>query len=149
MYGLQTAWFNQSARRRLDGFHARCLRQTLGILPSFLSRISNATVLQQAGATKASSTLLLRQLQLFGRLATSPGTFPVRAGLFAGSSLEIKALFGQRRRGRPRSYWPEMVRAHAVAAGGGEDNMEQLLSVQNGGKNSKWLKLIQDYCKHV
>ena len=26
MYGLQSAWLNQAERRRIDGFHARCLR---------------------------------------------------------------------------------------------------------------------------
>ena len=33
-YGLHTGWLITAERRRLDGFHARCLRKIIGVLPS-------------------------------------------------------------------------------------------------------------------
>ena len=44
VYGLHTVCMNKSSRRRLDGFQTRCLRKTLGVLPSLVSRVSNAQV---------------------------------------------------------------------------------------------------------
>ena len=49
-YGLCTTLLVKSQRRRLDGFHARCLRRILGIPPSFLSRVSNANVFSRMNA---------------------------------------------------------------------------------------------------
>ena len=43
-YGLSTSIFTAKEIRRLDGFHARCLRKILKIAPSFYSHISNKTV---------------------------------------------------------------------------------------------------------
>ena len=36
VYGSKTAWFGAVARRRLDGFHARCLRKNMGMPPAEL-----------------------------------------------------------------------------------------------------------------
>ena len=47
LYGLEGAWLNKALLTKLDGFHAKCLRKLLGIPPSFLSRVSNAFVLQE------------------------------------------------------------------------------------------------------
>ena len=46
LYGLQAAWLIKAARARLDGFHAKCLRQIFGIALSYFSRISNKALLQ-------------------------------------------------------------------------------------------------------
>ena len=48
LYGLSSAWLNEAEVRRLDGFYCRCLRAILRIPPSFVSRVSNVTGLQQA-----------------------------------------------------------------------------------------------------
>ena len=48
LYAVASAWLTKGDRRRLDGFHVRCLRQILKIPPSFVSRVSNAKVLQIA-----------------------------------------------------------------------------------------------------
>jgi hypothetical protein len=48
LYGLTGAWLRVAERRRLDGFHARCLRQILKIPPAYFSRISNQKVLASA-----------------------------------------------------------------------------------------------------
>ena len=48
LYSLATLCLNVAERRRLDGFQNQCIRQVLGIKPSFVSRVSNHDVLQQA-----------------------------------------------------------------------------------------------------
>lgn len=68
LYALEGAWLNVAERRRLDGFFCRCLRVVFGIRPTFVSRISNATVLQRAGQGKLSQILLKRQLLLYGKV---------------------------------------------------------------------------------
>ena len=39
-YGLHPAWLNTAARRRIDGFQARCLRRVLGIPPESRMQMS-------------------------------------------------------------------------------------------------------------
>ena len=51
MYCLHTAYLNRAERRKLNGFQARCLRQIIGVLPSFISRVSNADVLGKQRST--------------------------------------------------------------------------------------------------
>ena len=149
MYGLQTAWFNTSSRRRLDGFQARCLRRICGILPSFMSRVSNATVLQQAGAAKASSTLLARQLALFGRIALLEDSSPLRQALFQSGSLNLIQAQKPRRRGRPRQSWPGMVREHAVQAANGEAGLTAVLASKCRTRTSQWRRVVSQYCANV
>ena len=68
LYGLQTAWLTKLQRRRLDGFHARCIRKLAGIKHSFWSRVSNSEVLGLVDARPLSSYLLEHQLKYFGTL---------------------------------------------------------------------------------
>ena len=63
-YGLSTVWLLTSHRRRIDGFVARCLRSLLRIPSSFVSRISNAAVLERAG-TKPFSQQVLKHSSVF------------------------------------------------------------------------------------
>jgi hypothetical protein len=60
LYCLHTGCFVKAELRKLDGFHARCLRQILGIPQAQLSKVSNAEVLAKAGSTPLSVTLLGR-----------------------------------------------------------------------------------------
>eukprot|EP00959_Pyramimonas_sp_CCMP1952_P372408 7798885-Pyramimonas_sp.AAC.1 len=53
LYALPAEYFTTAESRILDGFQARCLRKVLNIKPSFLSRVSNASVSQHAGAEAA------------------------------------------------------------------------------------------------
>ena len=62
LYGLDTAWLNAAETRRLNGFYCRCLRTAMRIKPAFVSRVSNASVLQQAGQIELSRALMKRQL---------------------------------------------------------------------------------------
>lgn len=146
LYGMQTIWLNTAARRRLDGFQARCLRRILKVLPSFISRVSNATVLQRASHNKASSMLLCRALKYFGKLAVLPLSEPVRQALFQDASLDLRTHCGGRRQGRPRQFWPEMVRASAVKACGSEARMISFLQSPPRNTLWSWNKVVEKYC---
>ena len=61
LYSLHTSWLHQHELARLNAFQARCLRRILGIKHSYVSRVSNAAVLQRAGRGKLSDLLLQRQ----------------------------------------------------------------------------------------
>ena len=65
LYGLQTAWLTKIQRRKLDGFHARCLRRIAGIKHPFFSRVSNNDVLAIMEARPLSIMLLEFQLKYF------------------------------------------------------------------------------------
>ena len=45
LYGLQSAWLTKVQRAKLDGFHARCVREIAGIKHAYWSRASNFDVL--------------------------------------------------------------------------------------------------------
>ena len=52
LYGLQVMWLGKAAQVKLDGFYARCLRKIAGVQAAYWSRVSNAAVLGQLGATQ-------------------------------------------------------------------------------------------------
>ena len=104
-YGLSTQWLVTSQKRRLDGFVARCLRRVLGILPAFVSRVSNATVFAQAGLARFSDQLLKQQLTLFGKVALSPAGSPLRTNTFVDNTLMPQIGRFVRKVGRPRQTW--------------------------------------------
>ena len=64
--GLQTAWPPVAARRRLDGFHAKCLRRICNIPPSFISHVSNADVLRSSHTRWTLPTVNIKQLDVSG-----------------------------------------------------------------------------------
>ena len=109
LYGLSSAWLDAAESRRLDGFHARCLRKITRIKPSFISRVSNAAVLKQAGQTELRRQLMKQQLLLYGRLARSPNDDVLRQLTFIPDS--VRAATGRyvRRVGRPRNEWAVML----------------------------------------
>ena len=57
-------------RRKLDGVQARGFFKILGVPHSYLSRVSNMEVLEQAAA----KILMHRHLQLIGRIAALPAS---------------------------------------------------------------------------
>ena len=97
-------WLGRVARRKLDGFHARCVRIILRIAPSYYSRVSNADVLKQMRAPTLSSMVLEQQLGYFGKLARRPSSCGVR-GIIFQDDLSLKTFSVARRRGRPRLEW--------------------------------------------
>ena len=49
IYSMESLWLLSSEVKRLDAFHVACLRKISGIKHSYVSRVSNAEVLQQTG----------------------------------------------------------------------------------------------------
>merc|ERR1711904_200515 len=72
LYGLSTAWLNTAEQRRLNGFQARCLRRVCNIKASYVSRVSNAKVLEKAGQITFLKQLLKQQLKLFRKVYNVP-----------------------------------------------------------------------------
>ena len=135
-YSLQTAWL-PVARRRLDGFHAKCLRRICNIPPSFISRVSNAGVLTRAGCNmKLSSRIRVQQLVLAGRCAAAPVGTPMKDAL--------KQSFGRpgrRNRGKPRTKWAADVFAKAVAMAGSTDLLQTAAA-----NPAEWKRHVVQYC---
>ena len=104
LYGLQTTWLNKASLRKLDGFHARCVRKIAGIAPSYWSRVSNLHVLQSVGALKLSDMIREQQLNFFGKLARRSDDCPVRQLVF-NHDLSMKAFDVKRRQGQPVFEW--------------------------------------------
>ena len=105
LYSLSTAWLNQSEKRRLDGFQAKCLRRVLHIPPSFLSRVSNKAVLQQARQDPYSTQLLRQQLALYGKIGRASNRDFLRRVTFQPDTVLSATDALRRRRGRPQREW--------------------------------------------
>ena len=138
LYSLGSAWLNVAELRRLDGFQCRCLRVILGIKPSFVSRVSNSSVLQQSGQVLYSRQLLRQQLLLLGRVARAPAADPLRKLTFAPGSLLPATGVYVRRVGRPRNEWAAMLlkEVHKV-----HPNFDQIVYIE-----SDWKRAVDVYC---
>ena len=134
-YGLPCIAFTKADKRRLDGFHCRCLRQILGIAPAFLSRVPNKVVLERAQVEAASTQLLKRQLLLLGRVARSPEDSPMRVASFIPQTLEPATNRYVRRVGRPRMEWVPQVLREAARLTGGMTEFEQKVQEQSVWKD--------------
>ena len=145
LYNLHSVWLSAAELIKVDAFQNRCLRRVLKIPPSYISRVSNVTVLQRAAARSMSSMLLERQLRWFGALARRDSNDIVRCSIFDSASLSFKprGLVGPRRRGRPKVSWANGIFEHAIAVAGSEDSLNRML-----GQASKftWNSAVYDYC---
>ena len=119
LYGLQSAWINKALRTKLDGFHARCIRRILGVLPSYWSRVSNKDILERVHATPLSNLLLEQQLIYFGKLFRLPSEDYRRRMIFESESETLRNLASKRRQGRPRLQWIIEVNVHTEILSGG------------------------------
>ena len=109
--GVQEKSMFCSRERRLNGFQNRCVRRLIGVKPAFLSRVSNADVLEKARHRKLTTTLVKRRLQLFGKVLRSPEGHPVRVVSLIPRTLEPATNRYVRRVGRPCREWvPEAIR---------------------------------------
>ena len=138
LYGLSSAWINISETRRIDGFQVRCLRQILGIKPSYWSRVSNATVLQQAGQPAYSKQLLRQQLLLYGQVARAPDGDPLKSCTFCPGSLRPATDRYVRRVGRPRNEWASMLQKEALKLTNG--HLEKTILCK-----STWERMVQHH----
>lgn len=141
-YGLETVWLGKVARRRLDGFQARCLRKILKMPHAYYSRVTNETVLQTARCTKLSRRLFQDQLVLFGKIASGEHD-ALRAAFFEESSLELVKADGPRTRGRPIHTWTGQTMKHALGAAGGSEKLKDILLVD--ANIDAWQRIVNRY----
>jgi hypothetical protein len=140
LYSLHTLVLTKVQTRRLNAFQAKCLRQICGIAPSFVSHVPNQGVLDSAGVKSLSTTLLQRQLYLFGSVARkSPGSI-VRDVALEPGTVRPKVWWSRRRRGRPRTAWAPYVYNHARALAGSERQLSSLLQDE-----ALWRHAVQHY----
>ena len=109
LYGVASAWLLKADLRRLDGFHARCLRKLLKVKAAFISRISNERVRQMAGVQPLSSRVDGQQQKLLQQVLNDPDKAILRDAAFQqGSNRPLTDRF-IRRVGRPRQNWTDQV----------------------------------------
>ena len=145
-YGLHTAWLITAERRRLDGFHARCIRKIIGVLPSYYSRISNRAILERARATPLSSILMRRQLQFLAHIAYRTHGDALRDAVFRPGTLHPREFEGARARGRPRQTWTSGVLPEALEAAGGSQEHLSFLLQDTPGCRRAWKNAISKHC---
>lgn len=113
-YGFSACFFNAAELRRLDGFQNRCLRGAVGIKPAFISRISNAKVLETCKQKPLSMQVQKEQLLLFGEAARAAPSNPLHSSLFWTSTLDLRVNAFVRRIGRPILEWASGVLKEAL-----------------------------------
>ena len=121
---------NAAERRRLDGFQNRCVRSIIGIKPSFISRISNVSVLQKARHHAATLKLQKKQLQMLGKILRSPSEHPLHQISFGPGLIPVTDRFG-RRRGRPNKEFVAETWKQAIQWLGTSTRVKHLASDKN------------------
>jgi hypothetical protein len=141
LYGLATAWLNTSERRRLDGFHNRCLRTIWGIKPAYISRVSNKEVLDTTGQKPITTILLKEQLLLYGAAARAPEGNVMRDATFCPRTLHPATNRYIRKIGRPRLEWADEVGKVAFQAAGSYHRLNQTIK-----SKTDWRRVVDDFC---
>ena len=113
LYGLATCCFTVAEQRRINGFQAKCLRQILGIAPSFLSRVSNAEVLRRSHMSSALELLAQQQLTQLGKVLRAPQDSALHHTSLIPGTLQPATSRYVRRRGRPHKEWIPTVLSEA------------------------------------
>ena len=109
LYHIDSIWLLQADKRRLDGFHARCLRIILSVPCSYVSRISNNDVFEKARLSLLSVILAGKQAKLYNAIADMPHGSLLRDLTCEPGSREPRRWALKRRRGRPKQQWAECV----------------------------------------
>ena len=130
LYGLQIVWLSKVMRQRVDALYCQGLRKILGIPHPYISRVSNATVLERAKSVSVSTLLLRQQMIFYGRIARNtqhPGNYL------------LTTQIQRRRRGRPLLEWSEEVQKHIVKLGIGAACSHDAVN---------WRKAVNSYSYH-
>ena len=109
LYGLESLWLLEDQLRKLDAFYCSCLRKIAGVLPSFVSRVSNQEVVERMDATPLSQKLKRKQLLLYGRLVRQPGDEFSRCIAIEPGGCRPRNWNPKRKVGRPCQRWPKCV----------------------------------------
>ena len=139
IYCLFTGVLYKADLRRLDGLQARCLRQILKVPHSYYSRISNATVLQMAGAKPLSTRVLQQQMLYMGKVAQRSPEDAVRQCLFEEDGYNLKVPSGQRGRGRPRQQWAKTVYDRCLQMAGSHSDLVRYFN----GTFAEWRRAVE------
>ena len=117
LYGLNTLWLLHTHLQRIDAFHVKCSRQILHILCSYLSRIRNSAVLDDAGEPLLSAELQKQLVEGYISIAQMPANHLTRQLVCEPASPEPRMWAVERQRGRPKQQWAACVwRIIAAAA---------------------------------
>ena len=129
---------------KLDGFHARCLRRITGIKHSYISRVSNAAVLESIESPPLSAMLLEQQLKFFGNLYRRHDEDISRCLIFTPASSDLAVSEFKRRRGRPRLQWARELHKHCeqIAASEPPNSVEATLQ-----SRLRWESAVRTYCR--
>ena len=142
-YGLGTTSLVKVQQRRLDGFHAKCLRRILNVSAAYISRVSRRNVFARAGVTPASEQVMQRQLSLFRRVGKSEAGSVLRRNTLTGSTANPIIGSYVRRVGRPRLDWSTQVRNEAVRRSGSILRMEHALLDASVGADQRWTRMMR------
>ena len=141
LYAMASMWLNAAARRRLDGFHNRCLRAIWGIKPAFVSRVSNASVLETTQQQPLSCLLEKQQLLLYGKAARQHDQHPMRVATFCPGSLRPATERFIRKVGRPRAEWAVNVQCLAIRPFG------SIASAHTVKGKAEWRNTVEQFYK--
>ena len=109
LYSMVSLVLTIAQQRTVNGFQNRCLRRIIGVLPAYVSRVSNATVLQRSCYIPATRLLHKRRLQQFGKILRSPEGHPLRTATFIPNTMIPTTERYVRRIGRPCKEWTREV----------------------------------------
>jgi hypothetical protein len=106
---MATLILTAAQKRKINGFQNRCLRKIVGVLPSYVSRVSNAIVLTRAAHPPATDLLRKKRLQLFGKIRRVDAQHPLKRACFIpGTFVPVTEQY-VRRVGRPSKEWVREV----------------------------------------
>ena len=145
LYGLDGAEMNQSEKRRLDAFHAKCLRRILKAPHSFYSHVSNEQIWQAAHVQPLSLILFSTQLTLFGNIASMPIAHPDRA-LVSDCNMPFckPPTTFPRKVGRPRTTLVDAMHHAMLCICGSPDAFEHIFS-ESPNSLMSWSNKIKEF----
>ena len=138
LYGLATCCFKVAEQRRINGFQAKCIRQILGIAPSFFSRVSNVEVLRRVHMRSATELLAQQQLMMLGKVLRAPAGSALHHTSLIPGTLQPATSRYVRRRGRPHKEWITTVLPEAFKR---KQSHECLYELASDG--STWKMFVQ------
>ena len=146
IYGLEPFLLIEADRKRLDAFQNFCLRKIAHIPHSMVSRVSNEEVRCITGQTPLSRKVLQQQLVTFGRIAAMPNGSCVRKSIFRDESHDLLQQHVQRRRGRPRLQWSNVMTAMAANVAMASRSRFEVMCAQHAVSLAEWKVSVKRYC---
>ena len=134
LYGLVTCCFTIAEQRRINGFQAKCVRQIMGIAPSFISRVSNAEVLRRARARSPMDLLAQQQLMQLGKVLRAPPVSALHHTSLIPGTLQPATSRYVRRVGRPRKELIPTVLPEAFKRKQSHEQLYELAQDSSGWK---------------